>query len=195
LAEEVWIRPDVQELPLPRAVMSRLPAPSWWTLDVSWSWSRSRRCEVRAGSGVVDPLTAHAGAGRAEKSSLNTVLQPDGGPGRRRCGVRRDREQATTAVTRPGHDPEPAGEELRRTPSRGRSRWVTAARLDECGMTCGLSIGRLRRSAAPRRPGLSMGMGSVCRRVELDRKRFRDIADPHRLSLDGTGWEYVVADN
>ena len=34
LALVVWTRPDVHELPLPMALMLRLPPPSWYTLLV-----------------------------------------------------------------------------------------------------------------------------------------------------------------
>src|SRR5258708_716500 len=77
----VWTRPEVQLLPLPSAVMSRWPLPSWCTFEVEFvmfsispvpqtPWPVSYiHCESM-------PLPAPP-----EKLSLNTVDQPDGGPG------------------------------------------------------------------------------------------------------------------
>src|SRR3984957_16626148 len=82
LAEVVWTRPEVHELPLPRAVMSRLPLP--WRVPspvevVIVSISPVPKLEPAPVSYIHwesmpdpdDPL----------KSSLKTVDQPDGAPG------------------------------------------------------------------------------------------------------------------
>src|SRR5215469_13443021 len=78
----VWIRPDVHELPLPRAVMSRLPLPSRWTLLVELvivSISPVPKLEPAPVSYIHWESTPDPAA--PLKSSLNTVDQPDGGPG------------------------------------------------------------------------------------------------------------------
>src|SRR5579875_2114350 len=78
----VWTRPDVHELPEPSAVMSRSPLPSRWTLLVEFvivSISPVPKFEPGPVSYIhwesipepEEPL----------KSSLNVVVQPDGGPG------------------------------------------------------------------------------------------------------------------
>src|ERR1700727_2933860 len=82
LALVVWTRPEVQELPLPRAVMSRLPLPSRCTLLVELvivSISPVPKLEPAPVSyihweSMPDPDPPL-------KSSLKTVDQPDGGPG------------------------------------------------------------------------------------------------------------------
>src|SRR5450759_5075881 len=82
LADVVWTRPDVQLLPEPSAVMSRSPLPSRWTLLVEFvivSISPVPKldpgpvsyCHCESMPEPEDPL----------KSSLNWVVQPDGGPG------------------------------------------------------------------------------------------------------------------
>src|ERR1700722_20938178 len=82
LALVVWMRPEVHELPLPSAVMSRLPLPSRCTLLVELvivSISPVPKLEPAPGAYIHwesmpdpdDPL----------KSSLKTVDQPDGAPG------------------------------------------------------------------------------------------------------------------
>src|SRR6185437_13181797 len=82
LAEVVWMRPEVQVLPEPSAVMSRSPLPSRWTLLVEFvivSISPVPKfdpgpvsyCHCEPAPEPADPL----------KSSLNWVVQPDGGPG------------------------------------------------------------------------------------------------------------------
>src|SRR5947208_2724027 len=76
------MRPDVQLLPEPSAVMSRSPLPSRWTLLVEFvmvSISPVPKfdpgpvsyCHCEPAPEPEDPL----------KSSLNWVVQPDGGPG------------------------------------------------------------------------------------------------------------------
>ena len=82
LALVVWIRPDVQEPPWFSAVMSRLPLPSRWTLldeFVMVSISPVPKLEP----GPVSYCHADDGPLPAPplKSSLNTVDQPEGGPG------------------------------------------------------------------------------------------------------------------
>src|SRR6201999_3165456 len=82
LAELVWIRPEVQLLPEPRAVMSRLPPPSRCTLLVELvmvSISPVPKFEPGPVSyihweSIPDPELPL-------KSSLKTVDQPEGGPG------------------------------------------------------------------------------------------------------------------
>src|ERR1035441_303456 len=82
LADVVWMRPDVQLLPEPSAVMLRSPLPSRWTLLVEFvmvSISPVPKfdpgpvsyCHCESTPEPADPL----------KSSLNWVVQPDGGPG------------------------------------------------------------------------------------------------------------------
>src|ERR1700728_3431011 len=76
------MRPEVHELPLPRAVMSRLPLPSWCTLLVEFvivSISPVPKLEPAPVSyihweSMPDP-------DEPVKSSLKTVDHPDGGAG------------------------------------------------------------------------------------------------------------------
>src|SRR5450631_3384935 len=82
LALVVWMRPDVQEPPLFSAVMSRSPLPSRYTLldeFVMVSISPVPKLEP----GPVSYCHADDGPLPAAplKSSLNTVDQPEGGPG------------------------------------------------------------------------------------------------------------------
>src|ERR1700730_2922868 len=82
LALVVWMRPEVHELPLPSAVMSRLPLPSRWTLLVELvmvSISPVPKLE-RGPVSYIHWESAREPAAPL-KSSLNTVDQPDGGPG------------------------------------------------------------------------------------------------------------------
>src|SRR5689334_13278614 len=78
----VWMRPEVHELPLPSAVMSRLPLPSRWTLLVELvivSISPVPKLEPGPVSYIHwEPAPEPAAP---LKSSLNTVCQPDGGAG------------------------------------------------------------------------------------------------------------------
>src|SRR5271170_6078623 len=82
LADVVWMRPDVHELPLPSAVMSRSPLPSRWTLLVEFvmvSISPVPKVEPAPVSYIhwesapdpEEPL----------KSSLKIVDQPEGAAG------------------------------------------------------------------------------------------------------------------
>src|SRR5215469_17348473 len=78
----VWMRPEVHELPLPSAVMSRLPLPSRWTLLVELvivSISPVPKLEP----GPVSYIHCESMPEPEEplKSSLKTVDQPDGGAG------------------------------------------------------------------------------------------------------------------
>src|SRR6202041_3030940 len=82
LALVVWMRPDVHELPLPSAVISRLPLPSRWTLLVELvivSISPVPKPEPGPVSYIHWESTPEPAA--PLKSSLNTVDQPDGGAG------------------------------------------------------------------------------------------------------------------
>src|SRR5271170_1394859 len=82
LALVVWMRPDVHELPLPSAVISRLPLPSRWTLLVEFvivSISPVPKLEPGPVSYIHWESTPEPAV--PLKSSLNTVDQPDGGPG------------------------------------------------------------------------------------------------------------------
>src|ERR1700678_2424545 len=82
LADVVWTRPDVHELPLPRAVMSRSPLPSRWTLLVEFvmvSISPVPKLEPGPVSYIHWESTPDPAA--PLKSSLNTVDQSAGGPG------------------------------------------------------------------------------------------------------------------
>src|SRR5216684_2141695 len=78
----VWMRPDVHELPEPSAVMLRSPLPSRWTLLVEFvmvSISPVPKFEP----GPVSYIHWESAPEPAAplKSSLNTVDQPEGGPG------------------------------------------------------------------------------------------------------------------
>src|SRR5216683_4971458 len=82
LALVVWMRPDVHELPEPSAVMLRSPLPSRWTLLVEFvmvSISPVPKFEP----GPVSYIHWESAPEPAAplKSSLNTVDQPEGGPG------------------------------------------------------------------------------------------------------------------
>src|ERR1700677_290908 len=82
LADVVWIRPDVHELPLPRAVMSRSPLPSRWTLLVEFvmvSISPVPKVEPAPVSYIHWESAPEPEA--PLKSSLKIVDQPEGGPG------------------------------------------------------------------------------------------------------------------
>src|SRR5579859_4934686 len=82
LALVVWMRPDVHELPLPMALMSRLPLPSWYTLLVELvivSISPVPKFEPGPVSYIHCESAPEPDA--PLKSSLKTVDQPDGGPG------------------------------------------------------------------------------------------------------------------
>ena len=105
LALVVWIRPDVHELPWPSAVMSRSPFPSRYTLLdelVIVSISPVPKFDP----GPVSYIQADDGPLPAAplKSSLNTVDQPDGGPGTAlvaaAAGRRRTRRSAAPALAR-----------------------------------------------------------------------------------------------
>src|SRR6202041_3240776 len=92
LALVVWMRPDVHELPLPSAVISRLPLPSRWTLLVELvivSISPVPKLEPGPVSYIHWESTPEPAA--PLKSSLNTVDQPDGRP-----------RTATAPVSAPG---------------------------------------------------------------------------------------------
>src|ERR1700759_3150355 len=100
-AVEVWIRPDVQAPLLSRwAINSRLPLPSRWVLGAE---------EVMVSiSPVPNPVPVSCtqtedGAVPSEplKSSLNTVVQPDGGPGTLAGAAIAGAGPATIAATRP----------------------------------------------------------------------------------------------
>jgi hypothetical protein len=82
LALVVWTRPEVQELPLPRAVMSRLPLPSRWTLEVELVIV-SISPVPKLAPAPVSYIHWESTPDPAEplKSSLKTVDQPAGGPG------------------------------------------------------------------------------------------------------------------
>src|SRR6185312_3494307 len=79
----VWIRPEVQLLPLPMAVMSRSPLPSRCTFEVEFvivSISPVPKVEPAPVSYIqLDVLTPVPEV--PAKSSLNTVVQPEGGAG------------------------------------------------------------------------------------------------------------------
>jgi len=82
LALVVCTRPEVHELPLPRAVMSRSPLPSRWTLLVELVIV-SISPVPKLDPGPVSYIHWESMPDPAEplKSSLKTVDQPDGGPG------------------------------------------------------------------------------------------------------------------
>src|ERR1700730_8981846 len=75
------MRPDVHELPLPSAVISRLPLPSRWTLLVELVIV-SISPVPKFAPGPVSYIHWESLPEPASplKSSLNTVDQPDGGP-------------------------------------------------------------------------------------------------------------------
>src|SRR5579863_1116236 len=82
LALVVWTRPDVHELPLPMALMLRLPLPSWYTLLVELvivSISPVPKLEPGPVSYIHCESTPDPDA--PLKSSLKTVDHPEGGPG------------------------------------------------------------------------------------------------------------------
>ena len=82
MAEVVWIRPEVHEPPEPSAVMSRLPLPSRCVLAdelVIVSISPVPKLDPAPVSNI--QFDEGAAPAAPLKSSLKTVLQPDGGPG------------------------------------------------------------------------------------------------------------------
>ena len=82
LALVVWTRPEVHELPLPSAVMSRLPLPSWCTLLVELVIvSISPVPKLEPGPVSYIHWESMPDPAPPLKSSLKTVDQPDGGPG------------------------------------------------------------------------------------------------------------------
>src|SRR5579863_8938422 len=103
LALVVWTRPEVHELPLPRAVMSRLPLPSRWTLLVEFVIV-SISPVPKFDPGPVSYIHCESMPDPAAtlKSSLKMVDQPDGGPGTasgaaRTAGAARPAGAATAA--------------------------------------------------------------------------------------------------
>src|SRR3984885_16160940 len=81
-AEVVWTRPEVHEVPLPRAVMSRLPLPSRCTLLVELVIvSISPVPKLEPGPVSYIHWESMPDPDPPPKSSLKTVDQPDGGPG------------------------------------------------------------------------------------------------------------------
>src|SRR3984957_9072043 len=80
LADVVWIRPEVQEPPLFRAVMSRSPLPSRWTLlDEFVIVSISPVPKLDPGPVSYIQLDDGPLPEAPLKSSLNTVDHPGGG--------------------------------------------------------------------------------------------------------------------
>src|SRR6202167_2714662 len=76
------MRPDVHEVPLPRAVMSRSPLPSRYTLlDEFVMVSISPVPKLEPGPVSYIQLDDGALPAAPLKSSLKTVDHPDGGPG------------------------------------------------------------------------------------------------------------------
>src|SRR5579864_8955258 len=82
LAEVVWIRADVHELPEPSAVISKFPLPSRYPLLVEFVMV-SISPVPKLDPGPVSYIQLEPGGVLAGplKSSLNSVLQPDGGGG------------------------------------------------------------------------------------------------------------------
>src|SRR3984885_6174439 len=82
LAGVVWTRPEVHELPLPSAVMSRLPLPSRCTLLVELVIvSISPVPKLEPGPVSYIHWESMPDPDPPPKSSLKTVDQPDGGAG------------------------------------------------------------------------------------------------------------------
>src|SRR5271154_3247967 len=82
LADVVWMRPDVHELPLPRAVISRSPFPSRWTLLVEFVMvSISPVPKLDPGPVSYIHWESMPEPEAPLKSSLKIVDQPEGGPG------------------------------------------------------------------------------------------------------------------
>src|SRR5580698_4333756 len=82
LAEVVWIRPEVHEVPLPSAVMSRSPLPSRWTLLVELVMvSISPVPKVEPAPVSYIHWESAPEPEEPVKSSLKIVDQPDGAPG------------------------------------------------------------------------------------------------------------------
>src|SRR5580704_1445728 len=76
------MRPDVHEVPLPRAVMSRSPLPSRWTLLVEFVMvSISPVPKLDPGPVSYIHWESMPEPEAPAKSSLKTVDQPEGGPG------------------------------------------------------------------------------------------------------------------
>src|SRR5580692_128145 len=76
------MRPEVHELPLPSAVMSRLPLPSRWTLLVELVMvSISPVPKLEPGPVSYIHWESAPEPAAPLKSSLKMVDQPDGGPG------------------------------------------------------------------------------------------------------------------
>src|SRR5579875_377157 len=128
------MRPEVQEPPLPSAVISRFPFPSRWTLLAEFvmvSISPVPKLEPGPVSYIHCESTPEPAA--PLKSSLNTVVQPDGGGGTV-CG---DAAGAASAAGAEG------GTAATRAKTGATTTAVTASRLE----------GRHRRAARTRRRG------------------------------------------
>src|SRR5579883_2508940 len=201
LAEVVWTRPEVQLPPLFRAVMSRLPLPSRWTLDVELvmfsispvpqtPWPVSY-CHWPSIPLPEPPL----------KSSLNTVVQPEGGPGSAAFAWVVATVNSPTSATAA-----PAAVSRNQRPGSNRRR----VRVGEVGTAGSGGVARPRVSSimacdlsrwtpAPVRPrrAVRAKYGFCALAVWPGRawKRFRAVADASTAELRGGGWEYVVADN